>query len=444
MPLDLHAKPSARVVLIVEDQDDLRALYRLFLENAGLEVVEAASAEQALAYLADREQAPPDAVVLDVMLPGRSGLSLLDELPHHRPGLAAVVTTSSRDVEHAIQALRGGALDYRLKPVDEAELVAAVERAIETTEQRRELAARRALDVEHPVDAGGMLFASGTMRLVLSSLERIKDLSVPVLLVGEPGTGKELSARWIHASSHRRRGPFVVVDCVAEPEATFDDALLASAAGGTLFVDEVTALGAPAQAALARALDDAHAGRARPAALRARLVASSSQDLVAEVEASRFRADLYYRLEVISIALPPLRERREEIAQLAHHVLERFTRDEGLPARQLGQAALEALFRHSWPGNVRELENVLRRAALEAEGDVIEGEHVAFPRPSTTAAPPPSVPKIPRAHEGPLITADQMLTALAETRGNVSAAARRLGIGRSTFYRYAKQFAVPL
>jgi DNA-binding NtrC family response regulator len=470
-PTPSRSAVTDSVVLVVEDQRDQRDLYRLFLESAGHEVILASNAEEAEALLDAGSQALPDVALLDIRLPGRSGLSLMDTLSRRRPTMPVIVATSSRDVEHAIFALRRGAVDYLIKPVLQEDLLRAVTRALDEAEMRRELTARRAMPDGGAVHTPGGVFASAPMRLVLSTLERVKDSSVPVLLTGDSGVGKETVARAIHQTSRRRSHPFVRVSCTRAATDQMDLELfghergafagadrrrtgaLEAAGLGTVFLDDVAELDASTQSKLLRTIEDGEAPRAggAPVGVGARIIAATSRDLAAEVEAGRFRRDLYHRLDAISIRLPSLRERTDEIPVLAEFLLERFAEKEGVPPKTLAPEALALLATHSWPGNVRELDNVLRRAALLAERTVLTPADLALGAQTTSPLPREpareaytGIARPSRPVEGVTVDRERMLKAIAETRGNVSAAARRLGIGRSTFYRYAKQFSLPL
>ena len=453
---------SAGVVLIVDDEADLRSMYRIILEGAGYDVIDAASSDQARALLRDPDLERPEAVLLDVMLGDSSGLDLLSYL-RDSTDASVIIATASQRVEHAVFALKNGAFDYLTKPIGREDLLLAVRNAVERGRMQRELMARRALDATMTdVEDGPAVFASLPMRLIRATLEKVRDRRVPVLVLGETGTGKEVVARWIHETGRRRNTPFVAINCAALPNELVEAELFGyepgaftgaerrrtgrfeQADGGTLFLDEVGELELPVQAKLLRVLEEGKVARlgGEDVDVDTRIVAATNRDLAAEVSAGRFRQDLYYRLEVISVCLPPLRDRLEEIPPLADFLLRRFAIREGLAERRISADALERLAAHDWPGNIRELENVLKRSCLLSEGPTIQAEDLVFSQPSSSG--PKAVPEAPRIRDLPKeLARETMVRALAETRGNVSAAARRLGIGRSTFYRHARQVGLP-
>ena len=468
-----EVRDSAGLVLIVDDEADLRSMYRIILEGAGYDVIEAASVPEAEAFLRDPDRERPEAVLLDVMLGDDSGLDLLGDF-RDSTHASVIVATASQRVEHAVFALKNGAFDYLSKPIGRDDLLLAVRNGVERGRMQRELTARRALDSSDDREQDGpAVFASLPMRLVRATLEKVRDRQVPVLVLGETGTGKEVVARWIHETGQRRTGPFVAINCAALPSELVESELFGhepgaftgadaqragrfeEASGGTLFLDEIGELALGVQAKLLRVLAEGRVTRlgGRAVDVDTRIVAATNRDLSAEVAAGRFRQDLFYRLEVISVRLPPLRDRIEEIPALSEFLLRRFAQSEGLAERRLGADAVERLAAHQWPGNIRELENVLKRSCLLSEGPIVRAGDLVFSQPAETpsartaetppldslaSAPGQKIRDMPKE-----LAREAMVRALAETRGNVSAAARRLGIGRSTFYRHAKQVGLP-
>ncbi|MCK6546701.1 sigma-54 dependent transcriptional regulator [Myxococcota bacterium] len=526
---------DAGLVLVVDDDEQLRRLYKLYLEPAGYEVIEAATSKDALVIL-EEASGGVDAVVLDVHLGAESGLDFLKTALKEHPHLAIIVSTVSRTVEHAIFALKNGAFDYLVKPVVREDLLLSVRNAVQRGQMTRELSARRVLDPGAlPADAD-FVFASPAMRAVVGVVDQVVDSSVPVMILGETGTGKEVIARRLHKRSRRRNAPFITVNCASIPKELTESELFGhekgaftgavtrkagrfeEAANGTILLDEIGELDPMVQAKLLRVLQENEitpvGGKTIP--MQARVVVATNRDLSEDIRTGRFRADLFYRLNVITLRLPPLRERREEIPLLAAHLLDKFVRTDGLPRRVLGEEALEALRAHPWYGNVRELENTLKRTALLCSKSTIGAVDLALAAPETlgssadvtptrgaattfavipggaaaaqgtapTGAPSGPAPSAPGAamiafggaHGATLAAApsafggastlgglgalgpagaepvrkleeyeaELMRRALAETRGNVAAAARRLGIGRSTFYRWAQRYNVPL
>lgn len=449
------------IVLIVDDDEDLRATYRVHLESVGHEVLEAGSVEAARAIIQGDEN-HPETLVLDLTLPKESGLDLIQWMQQHQVRIPTVMVTASREVEHAVFALKNGARDYLTKPIGREKLLLSVQNALAHGQMERELVARRVLDQVPEAQNREGAFISLEMRLVLSTLEKVKDSQVPVLIQGESGTGKEVVARELHRLGQRRSGPFVAVNCAALPRELVESELFGhekgaftgadqthpgrfeEARGGTLFLDEIGELDPAVQAKLLRAIETKSVTPVGGSSVEVdtRVVAATNRDLATEVAEGRFREDLYYRLEVITVLLPPLRERTGAIGPLAHHLLKKVTAEEGLAPRVLTPGAIEILEQHAWPGNVRELLNVLKRAVLLGQGPQILPEHVVL-SPRRSLKPDPATNPNPRS-SSPDDERERMLRALAETRGNVSAAARLLGIGRSTFYRRAKQFTIPL
>ncbi|MFO0727499.1 MAG: sigma-54 dependent transcriptional regulator [Myxococcota bacterium] len=459
------ASPERRgTILVVDDDAPTRMALEAQLRGAGHETLGAGSNTEARQII-DREGAL-DAVLLDVMMPEQGGLHLLAELRDQRPQLPVIMVTASDAVENAVFALRHGAFDYLVKPVPKSELLLTVNNAVERSHMQRELEARRALAEGPPVDDGQAVFNSSLMRGILGVIQQVKDARVPILLLGESGTGKEVLARYTHRISRRKDQPFVAVNCATlAPELAMSELFghergaftgavsrqagrFEEADGGTLFLDEVAELDERVQAQLLRVLQDQEITPVGGATTRVdvRVIVATHKPLEEEVQAGRFREDLYFRLDVIPITVPPLSARREEIPSLARHLLERFLRSEGLGEKRLSAESLRVLSDAEWPGNVRELENVLKRSALLAAGTLIEPSDLLLVGAARYKKRSSQVVELaPREKDSrPEDNAGVMLQALAETKGNVSEAARKLGIGRATFYRWAKRHALPL
>lgn len=441
-------------VLLVDDDPAFAQTLRLGLSSSGLGLAWASSVDEARAALAS--SAPPDLLLLDIDLGEESGLDFLVELSGRAPSLPVVMLTGSRRFEDAQRALRHGANDYLVKPLSIGELRMVVQRLLDQAEARRELHARRLLDPEGAIEAGSAVFASAAMKAALARLERIKDSSAPVLLTGETGTGKEVLARWLHEHGSRRRGPFIDVNCASLPTDLAESALFGHepgaftgasernigyferAHGGILFLDEVGELGSALQSKLLRVLQGGEFDRVGGARVRVdvRLVAATNRDLAREVAEGRFREDLFYRLEVLVIRVPPLRDRPDDVLHLAERFLREAAAREGGPPKRLGASARIRLMEHTWPGNVRELKNGITRAYLMGSGAEVEADDLELGESSGGTEPP---------HRGVDDSARrEMLEALARCRGNVSAASRALGIGRATFYRRAKRLDLDL
>ena len=388
------APPPARI-LVVEDQGELRNVLVSVLGAEGYRATGVESGEAGLAAL-DREMF--DVVLLDVNLPGISGMQVLSAGRALQTDAQFVMMTGFGSVEAAVEAMQIGAFHYLNKPVQVPELLLVVERAIRDTETRRELAQLRR-------QAGGVSRIVGRSPALLRTLDlvaRVAPTRAAVLVLGETGTGKELIARGVHDLSSRARKPFVAVNCSAIPESLLESELFGhvkgaftgavsgrrglfeEAAGGTLFLDEIATIPPATQVKLLRVLQERKVqrlGGGPPTAVDFRLVAACNVDLAAEVEAGRFREDLFYRLNVFPVHVPPLRERKSDIPLLAHHFRERFAAENGMQAPEITPATLERMMGYEWPGNIRELESFMERALILHAGS----RTVAFELPRTRA-----------------------------------------------------------
>ena len=443
-----------RLLLVDDEPLLLRSLARV-LEGEGHRIWQAESVVEAERSLAD---ADPDVVLLDLGLGSASGLALLERMKRERPELEIIVVTGNASIESAVDCIRGGAFDYLAKPFDEHRVRTTVRRALE---RRRLVLRNRELEqqLRERTTAPELIGRSPRMRTLVRTIASLHHNESHVLIQGESGTGKELVARALHAASPRAGRTFVPVDCGALPAsiieselfghqrgaftgATGASGLFRMAAGGTLFLDEIGEIPLAVQAKLLRALQEKEVrpvGSATAVAVDLRVVTATHRDLERMVEAGTFRADLFYRLNVVRIEIPALRDRREDIPLLVHHFIAKYARP-GLPIEGIDDEALEMLAAHDWPGNVRELENVVESAMALAPGPRLRAADLPrerrAPAPSATAAGerlPLSLAAYERA---------ALLRALAETGGDATAAARLLGVGRSTFYRKLAQHGV--
>jgi NtrC-family two-component system response regulator AlgB len=440
--------------LVVDDDRNIRATLGVCLEGLGCEVAQAVSVEAALAALAER---PFDLAFVDLRLGPESGLDLLPRLLAENPGLAVVVVTAYASVGTAVEALQRGAADYLPKPFTPDQIRLAVARIAETRRVQRRLSELEQ-DLREGVPEIDLETESQTLRAVLATVSRAAASDAPVLLRGESGTGKGVLARALHAQSPRARGPFVVVNCP-----TLSEDLLASelfghargaftgavrdqagrveaAEGGTLFLDEIAEVSPSLQAKLLRFLQDREferVGETRTRRADVRIVAATNRDLAADIAAGRFREDLYWRLAVVEIRVPALRERPEDVLQLARRFLAFFDRAAGRRPQSLSAAAERALLAHAWPGNVRELRNAMERCAILWPADVVEPEGLPE-RVAATASP------APRAGGDCTIDAlerEHVLRVLARA-ATLEEAARILGIDESTLWRKRKRYGV--
>jgi two-component system response regulator HydG len=444
------ARPeSARGVVLVLDDEELllKALERI-LRPEGHEVRLASSLDAARHDLSDPAL---DVVLVDLFLGNASGLDVLDWVARERLEVEVIVMTGHASIESAVGCMRRGAFDYLAKPFEDVHRVrATVGKAIE----RRHLV-RRNRELEEVLRGRGgaaeLVGRSAGIRGLQRKVESLRHNESNVLIHGESGTGKELVARALHAASPRRNGPFLPVDCGALPETIIESELFGHERGaftgatgapglfrlaerGTLFLDEVGELPLHVQAKLLRALQQREVrpvGGGEPVPVDIRVIAASNRDLAAMVEAGRFRADLFYRLNVVRVEVPPLRERMEDVPLLASHFLAKHARP-GESAPFLGSDALEKLLHYAWPGNVRELENAVESALALARGPTLRAADFGFEAPSRSepAPPPDNLPLRLDAYERCALE-----RALQESGGDATLAARRLGIGRSTFYR---------
>jgi two-component system response regulator PilR (NtrC family) len=462
-------------VLVIDDEPDLRTLYELTLLREGYRVDAAGTLAEAWQLLAERKF---DAVITDMRLPDGLGLELLQRMAAQQRAERCVVMTAYGSAENAVEALKAGAFDYLTKPVDLKQFRGVVASAIlETSVPERSRpaavnAARNGAAADRLSSVGALqrlVGESEPMRLVKERITKVARSMAPVLVRGESGTGKELVARAVHACSHRADGPFVAVNCSAIPEtlleaeffgarkgsytgATADrEGYFQAARGGTLFLDEIGDLPLPMQSKLLRAIQERQVrslGSTQEDAVDVRIVSATHKDLAADVQAGRFRQDLFYRLNVIEIVVPPLRERREDLPSLCEALLARIALEAGMPAPQLSQQVVDQLQAHPLPGNVRELENLLHRALALSDGSQLQVDLApCAPAPASAgaASTDPAVAAVAAAVPGDLQAyLDQqereiLVKALRETNFNRTAAAQRLGLSlRQIRYRIAR------
>lgn len=451
----LSASTKTRLMIVDDDTSHLASLVKIF-KKMKLDVVGVPRGREALKLI---EEQVYTVVLCDLMLPDIDGLEVLTQLKRRQPQLEVVMMTAYGTIERAVEAMRVGAYDFITKPFRRAEIERVIKRALERVnliEENRALkqqlaeariAARNALSGE------GLIGHAPAFRNVIEVASQAAPSQVTILLQGESGTGKEVVARALHRLSERKGG-FIAVNCAAIPENLLESELFGHergaftgavarrdgrfhlAHGGTLLLDEIGDLPLPLQGKMLRVLQEGEVervGGAGPEQVDVRVIAATNRDLAHEVEQGRFRQDLYYRLNVITIDLPPLRERGDDIPRLANHFMTRFSAANDKPVRRITAAAMEALTAWSWPGNVRELENVMERAVVLARGDEITPEDL--PTAISTAQGDQRVMHIPVGTPLEEIERLALVETLRMTGGDKRRAATLLGIALRTIYR---------
>jgi two-component system, NtrC family, response regulator AtoC len=459
-----HVSATSRVpsIAVVDDDPAIRRLLSRSLARTGYHVEGFGSGEAALDAMLSH---PPDIVLLDLMLPGMNGLEVLDRLRSDCPYVLVIVLTGHGSVETAVEAMKRGAHDFLTKPFDIERLAIALRNALELLNlSKRVRSLQSALSGQCPFE--GVVGADGGLRGTVEMLQKVIATDLTVLLQGESGTGKEVFARVLHQHGPRKDQPFIAINCAALPASILESELFGhergaftgadksrpgkfeAANGGTLFLDEIAEMSREVQAKLLRTLQERTVTRlgssqARPVDVR--IICATNQDLWQLCSGGEFREDLYYRVAVFPVTIPPLREHREDIAPLARHVLEKI---DPVTPRGLSPEALETLESYDWPGNVRELQNVMRRASVLADNGPVRVEHLPghLTPGSSGAGRGLSMPAHAHDARGASAGADQILSleeverehirrAIETCQGNLSLVARRLGIGRTTLYR---------
>src|SRR5881396_288715 len=441
-------------VLVVDDEEGVRASIRAILEET-CEVLEAEHGAAALEILAQREV---DLVMLDQRMPGEAGVDILPRVKALDPSVVVVIATAVRDVRTAVEALKRGAYDYLIKPFDVDDIIGLADRVLEKRDLEREVVSLRSAlaggDVEASVGFEGLVGRHPEMARLYQLITQIAPTPTTVLITGESGTGKELVARAIHRRSDRQSAPFVAVNVAAIPETLIESELFGHergaftgaharrlgrfelAHGGTVFLDEIGSLRLDLQSKLLRVLQEREierVGGQRPVPVDVRVLAATNANLRAAVRERAFREDLFYRLNVVPLHLPPLRERREDIPHLVEHFIRKAARECRRDVRGVSVGALEVLARYDWPGNVRELENVIHRAVVLAAGPVLHLQDVPL-----DVAMPETGARLTEDDGLPLREAcdrferQYVLRVLERVQWNVSRAARLLGVHRNT------------
>jgi len=441
-------------LLIVDDEETTRELCLAVAQQTGLRATAVASAEEALEVV---DQSAIDIVLTDLKLPGTSGLELLRTLHEMHPQVAVIVLTQYGTIDSAIEATKTGALDYVTKPFRIEELRARLEHAMHEVDLLQENRLLREQINQGLPGFGKLIGLSPKMQRVYKMIEKVAGHEHPVLVLGESGTGKELVARSLHVLGRRKDGPFVPVDCsslvptLIESElfgyvkGAFTGAvqskqgLLEAANGGTLFLDEIGDMPTDLQARLLRSLQEREVkpvGSTERRRIDVRIVAATNRDLESAIRSGAFRQDLYFRLNVVQIKLPPLRDRKTDIPLLVAAFLEKYSPNDG-PVRTISADTMQRLMAHDWPGNVRELENAIERAIAMSSGPLIHVADLPSNLQIQTSERSPQRDELLPLEE---LERRAILRTLRETNGDKLAASRLLGIGKTTLYRKLKQY----
>ena len=440
-------------ILVVDDEYSVRDSLASWFRKDGHDVVAAGNAEEALDMLrADGV----DVAIVDIKMPGMDGVELQKRIRELDPSLAVIMITAFASVDTAVRTLKQGAFDYVMKPVDPDELSHLVRRALEHRRLTDENVQLRGT-IDHFVAGDSIVGESPPMRKVMELAEHVAKTDATVLILGESGTGKELVARAIHANSARRYAPIIAVNCGGLPETLLESELfghekgaftgaahkrkgrLEMADGGTLFLDEIGSIGMKTQVDLLRVLETkefTRLGGSRPVNVDFRVICATNEDLRAAVAVGRFREDFYYRVNVFTIEVPPLRQRRSDIPLLARHLLERFGRQMDTRVTGISPEAMAMLDAYDWPGNVRELSNAIERALVVGEGPDIVPRDLPLRgavRPNGSFGPVDSLAEVERRH---------IALVLERTDWNISQAARLLNVDRATVYNKIKKYGL--
>lgn len=443
---------NSKKILIVDDDENLLELLKMRLESLQYSVTAAQNGQDARkAMISDAF----DLSIVDLQLVNQSGISLMEELHGINPDMPVIILTAHGTIESAVDAMKRGAYTYLTKPFDPRELTMQIERAIENRRLASEVKRLKSL-LHEKYDFENIVARSRKMKGVLEQVHRIAAIDSNVYIYGESGTGKELIARAIHLSSGRSDKPFIEINCAALPENLLESelfghekgaftgavrstkGLFAQAHTGTIFLDEIGDLPLPLQPKLLRVLQNRQfypLGSDIPVTVDVRVIVATNKDLEQEVRKGLFREDLYYRVHVIPIELPPLRERKEDIPVLAEHFLKRINKRSGKKIKGLRPLAVQRLMLYDWPGNVRELENAIEYAVAMSREDVISEEYIL-----TTKEP--AEPLLPLKEARALFEKDYLVNIMKLSEGNISRAAELAGKYRADFYNLLKKYEI--
>jgi len=454
-----------RTVLVVDDESNMQKVMRMVLEDAGYSVLTASSAEEAIPQLKNPDL---DVLVTDVRMPGLGGEALITRSRADRPELPVIVVTAHGTIKSAVRAVSSGASDYLSKPFEPEELEIAVHNAVKLRDILGENQRLKAT-VSQSQSSRQLLGESAATRHLLEEIERVAPYKTNVLIIGESGTGKELVARTIHNLGPRRDRPWVAINCSAIPHDLMESELfgyvkgaftgaaqsrlgrLEQAQGGTLFLDEIGDLDPSLQTKLLRVLQEREfspVGSDQVRKVDVRIMAATNRDLKEMVRQGKFREDLFYRIDVYTITVPPLRERREDIVLLAKSFLDELASDTDKPVHKLSSETLEVLGRYSWPGNIRELRNAVERSLLSCRGDTIEARDLPYAILRGTGSEPAADSCLDQMGSTDLdswlesVERRAILQALEQCGGVQAAAARRLGISERSLWHRVKKLKI--
>jgi two-component system response regulator AtoC len=451
------SKSMGRILVVDDDHNHLKVLKGL-IEKKGTGVITATDFDSALSFIGTQAL---NVIITDLKMPGKSGMDLLTYCRERNPAVPVIMITGHGDIDTAVAAMKLGAYDFITKPIDEHELVNAVQKALAESEKNREL-----VSAYFDRESGSLPEVIGKapeVEQILQTVRKIASSDSTVLISGETGVGKELVAKTIHMTSGRRDKPFVKINCAAIPETLVESELFGYERGaftgamtskpgrfelaheGTIFLDEIGDMPLQLQSRLLSVLQDKsfeRVGGVKTIKVDVRILAATNRDLQADVQAGKFRADLFYRLNVVPIRVPPLRERKDDTIPLLDHFLKKFAARHGKQVHKIGPEASAALLRHDWPGNIRELENAVERMVLMSDGDVIGLDQVPQEIRGATSVNTSDTLKVKIAHLSSASEKQMIADALNKTHQNRTKAAEMLGISRRTLHNKIKEYGL--
>ena len=442
-------------ILVVDDDPSLLTLLKMRLHSMGFSVTACGSGGDALTHA---QEEPYDFAILDLRLPDTDGLDLMEELHHHQTNLPVLILTAHGCIPNAVQAMKKGAYGYLTKPFEDKELQESIDKALSTKRMSQEIH-RLQLLVNELYGLENVVARSSEMHAVLQQVARVAKTDTTVCISGETGTGKEVIARVIHCNSPRASKPFMAVNCAAIPETLFESELFGHVKGsftgahqnkrgliqnadkGTLFLDEIGEMPLSLQGKLLRAIQNREilpVGGQVPTKVDVRILAATNKDLEEAVKEGRFREDLYYRIHVVPLWLPPLRQRREDIPLLAQFFLKRSVEHHHKVVKGFSPEAMQTLVTYHWPGNVRELENMIERAVVMSPQDIITEEFL----PVSPSDPSPQGSLQPLTEAKEAFEREYLKDLLRATQGNISRASQIAGRYRADFYKLLKKYGL--